>query len=198
MSVLSVEDMMLTRSWICLLSCISPALCGNPHNPVTVVLEFDQPYSDVSVSEMEREAAAVLKRTGLTFDWRLEARLEPLPEFKSLVVLKMKGSCEMDLIPELIDERGPLGMAYVTDGQVLSFGEIECDRIKQSVERVLPPSTSARKERLYGRALGRVAAHEMVHMLRGSTRHSKSGITQASLTADELISNHVDLVEPNK
>lgn len=187
---------MLTRSWICLLSCSLPALCANPHDPVTVVLEFDQPYSDVSVAEMEREATAVLKNTGLTFDWKLEARLEPHPEFKSLVVLKMKGSCEMDLIPELIDERGPLGMAYVTDGQVLSFGEIECDRIKQSVQRVLPRGKSIREERLYGRALGRVAAHEMVHILHGSTRHSKSGITQASLTADELISNHVDLVDP--
>lgn len=186
---------MLTRSWICILSFSLPALCANSHNPVTVVLEFDQPYSDVSVAEMEREAGAVLKTTGLTFDWEMEASLQPHPKFKSLVVLKMRGRCEMDLIPELIDERGPLGMAYVTDGQVLSFGEIECDRIKQSVQRVLPPSTAARKERLYGRALGRVAAHEMLHMLRGSTRHSKSGINQASLTADELISNHVDLVE---
>jgi hypothetical protein len=189
---------MLTRSWICLLSFSLPALCGNPHGPVTVLLEFDQPYSDVSVSEMEREAASVLKNTGLILDWEMEASLQPHPEFKALVVLKMKGSCEMAIAPELIDERGPLGMAYVTDGQVLSFGEIECDRIKQSVQRVLPPSTSARKERLYGRALGRVAAHEMVHMLRGSTRHSKSGINQASLTADELISNHIDLVDSIK
>ena len=189
---------MLKRSWICLLSCSLPALCANPHDPVTVVLEFDHPYSDVSVSEMEREAGAVLKNTGLTFDWKLEARLEPHPEFKSLLFLKMKGRCEMEPILELIDERGPLGMAYVTDGQVLSFGEIECDRIKQSVQRVLPRGKSAKQERLYGRALGRVAAHEMVHMLLGTTRHSKSGITQASLTADELISNRVDLVESDK
>ncbi len=189
---------MLKRSWICLLSWSLPAFCGNPNSPVTVVLEFDQPYSNISVAEMEREANAVLKNTGLAFDWKLEARLEPHPEFKSLLVLKMKGRCEMERFPELIDERGPLGLAYMTDGQVLSFGEIECDRIKQSVQRVLPRGKSDKEQRLYGRALGRVAAHEMVHMLRGSIQHSKSGITRASLTADELISNRVDLVESIK
>lgn len=181
--------------WILFLLYVPLAVGGNPGNEVTIVLDFDQPYSDRSLSEMEREAGAVLKKIGFTFDWKTEQSLTPNAEFKSLLIFKMRGHCEMDPIPQLIDERGPLGLAYVSDGQVLSFGEIECDRVKRSVQRIFPRGESERQDRIYGRALGRVIAHEMYHMLSGQTRHSKTGLTQASLTADELTSNHMDLVE---
>ena len=184
---------MLKRFWILLLLSSAPAVGGSPNSPVTVVLKFDQPYSNLSLSEMEREASAALKNTGLTFDWRLQDSLAPKTEFKSLLVFNMKGRCVMDLMPQLIDERGPLGMAFVSDGQVLPFGEIECDRVKHSVQRVLPRGPSETEDRLYGRALGRVAAHEMYHMLSGKKVHSKSGLTQATLSADELVSNHMDI-----
>jgi hypothetical protein len=183
------------RTWIVLFLCAPVTWSGNPANEVTVVLDFDQPYSNLSLAEMEREAGAVLRNTGLTFSWKTQDSLAPHQEFKSLFVFKMKGRCEMDVSPVLIDERGPLGMAFVSDGQVLSFGEIECDRVKQSVRRVLPAGKSQKEDRVYGRALGRVVAHEMYHMLSGKTLHSKSGLTQAALTADELTSNHMDLVE---
>ncbi len=180
--------------FVLLFACASLAW-ASPGNEVTVVLNFDQPYSDLSLAEMEREAGAALKNTGLTFDWKTQDSLQPNQEFKSLLVLNMKGHCVMDIHPALIDERGPLGMAFVSDGQVLSFGEIECDRVKRSVQRVLPRGKSQKDEQLYGRALGRVVAHEMYHMLSGKTAHSHSGLTQASLTADELTSNHLDLIE---
>ena len=171
------------------------AVSGNSYKEVTVVLDFDQPYSALSLAEMEREAGAALKNTGMTFKWKTQDSLQPDAEFHSLVVFKMKGRCTLDVSPLLIDERGPLGMAFVSDGQVLSFGEIECDRVKQSVRRVLRHDKSEKEARLYGRALGRVVAHEMYHMLSGKTAHSKSGLTRACLTADELTSNHMDLVE---
>lgn len=180
----------------CLLLFISAPLAfgGKPANEATVILDFDQPYSNLSLIEMEREAGAVLKSTGLTFDWKTQDSLQPQAEYSALFVFKMKGRCALDTLPVPLDERGPLGMAYVSDGQVLSFGQIECDQIKRSVQRVLPRGKSEKEERLYGRALGRVVAHEIYHMLSG-TQHSRSGLTQASLTADELTSNHMELIE---
>ena len=183
---------MLKRFCTLILALCTPGFCGGP---VTVLLNFDRPYSSVSLSEMEHEASASLKATGFTFDWKLQDSVAPGSEFESLLVFNMKGHCALDIIPQLIDERGPLGMAFVSDGQVLSFGEIECDRVKLSVQRVLPRGKSPAQERLYGRALGRVVAHEMYHMLSGKQTHAKSGLGQARLTADELISNHLYSLE---
>lgn len=149
-------------------------------NEATVILDFDQPYSNLSLAEMEREAGAVLKNTGLTFDWKTQDSLQPQAEYSSLFVFRMKGHCALDTLPALLDERGPLGMAFVSDGQVLSFGQIECDQVKRSVQRILPRGKTEGEERLYGRALGRVLAHEIYHMLSGNTQHSRSGLTQPS------------------
>ena len=49
--------------WILFLLYVPLAVGGNPGNEVTIVLDFDQPYSDRSLAEMEREAGAVLKKS---------------------------------------------------------------------------------------------------------------------------------------
>jgi hypothetical protein len=45
----------------------------------------------------------------------------------------------------------------------------------------------ARPDYLMGRALGRVLAHELVHILTKSAAHGQDGVTQPALTGRELI-----------
>ncbi len=40
---------------------------------------------------------------------------------------------------------------------------------------------------LFGRALGRVVAHEFIHMLRNSKNHDREGVEKASLSGVDLI-----------
>jgi hypothetical protein len=51
----------------------------------------------------------------------------------------------------------------------------------------------ARADQLFGRALGRVLAHEVVHMLTRSGSHSREGVTQRSLTGNQLIAPELRL-----
>jgi hypothetical protein len=102
-----------------------------------------------------------------------------------MVVLKMSGECTMEAIPAVPDEMGlPLGMTYASDGEILPFGKVDCDRVRQSLQRVL---TGGRRDDVaLGRALGRVVAHEMYHMLSHSKAHTASGITRKSLSPRDL------------
>ena len=50
---------------------------------------------------------------------------------------------------------------------------------------------------LLGRALGRVVAHELVHMLTRSTEHSHLGIQKSALSGSELIADHLKLSDPD-
>jgi hypothetical protein len=50
-----------------------------------------------------------------------------------------------------------------------------------------------RLDYLMGRALGRVVAHELVHILTGSRRHTKDGVAQAELSGRELIAGPMKL-----
>jgi hypothetical protein len=46
---------------------------------------------------------------------------------------------------------------------------------------------------LLGRALGRVVAHEVVHMLAKSSRHSKEGLEKPALSGSQLIAPDLQL-----
>jgi hypothetical protein len=51
----------------------------------------------------------------------------------------------------------------------------------------------ANADLLFGRALGRVLAHEVVHILSKSGAHSRTGVTRTSLSGSQLIAPELRL-----
>src|SRR6266567_2566814 len=93
---------------------------------VTVLVDFEKPYSPVSMDAMRHELQTLLQPAGLKIDLRLKDELVPGAIFNQLVVFKMKGACTMVALPigALSDERGPLAMTHSSDGTILHFGEV--------------------------------------------------------------------------
>ncbi|MEI9974213.1 MAG: hypothetical protein WDO73_20480 [Ignavibacteriota bacterium] len=87
----------------------------------------------------------------------------------------------------LFDERGPFASAYGSDGDVLPFSEVECDHLAASVQSAMWGDDYARPDYLLGRALGRVLAHELVHILTKSATHGTDSVTQPTFTGRDLI-----------
>jgi hypothetical protein len=123
---------------------------------VTILIDFEKPHSPLSLTAIRNELEALLGPVGMQIDVKTRDELAPAQEFADLAIFKMKGSCVMDPLPydALSDERGPLAMAYSSDGEVLRFGEVECDRIRQSLSRVIGGSTMSYRQTLLGRAIG--------------------------------------------
>jgi hypothetical protein len=109
------------------------------------------------------------------------------------VVVKFRGTCQMDTMPFLFDERGPLAFTHSTDGEVLPFSEVACDRVRQSVESAMWGGDRRRADLLFGRALGRVLAHELVHIVAKSNKHGRKGIAMTSLSGVQLIADRLEL-----
>jgi hypothetical protein len=162
---------------------------------VTVLVTFEKPHSEASVTALRQTLANLLKPAGFDVDVMLRSELPPYPEFSELVVFEMKGSCSMkSLSPqtdEFPDERGPLAMAYSSDGRILHFGEVECDRVRQCLQRVTGRGNPERHQAAFGTALGIVMAHELYHMIVGAAAHTKGGLTKKSLSARELLSGEL-------
>jgi hypothetical protein len=164
----------------------STAAAAVPPSTLTIVLDFKGPHSDRSVAEMKREFENVMKDTGLTFGWWL--RGDPEPESVShLVLVKFKGKCLLEPVGYLYDERGPLGVTYTLDGAVQPFAEVACDQVTATVRSAMFGGDFGRADLLFGRALGRVLAHEVVHMLARSGSHGKQGVEKPALSGDDLI-----------
>jgi len=170
---------------------LSAASDPSSHSILTVVLDFQGPYSRTVVKEMERETATILRSTGVLLDWRIAGEDSPQTEH-DLVVMTFAGVCDYGQEP--VDRGpGPLGLTRMADGAMQPFGEVECDRVVNSVHNAMPHSGYARGNLLIGRAVGRVVAHELVHMLTKSTEHGADGVERTALTGAELISGYMRL-----
>lgn len=153
---------------------------------ITVVLEFDGPYSDRSIGEMKREVEGILKDSGHTFDWRTRSQAAG-QSYENLVLVKFKGKCVMEPVGYLYDERGPLAFTHSADGALQPFSEVECDKVATSVRGAMFGGDFAHGDLLLGRALGRVVAHELIHILRNSKKHDPDGVEKTALSGVELI-----------
>ena len=127
-----------------------------------------------------------MKPTGLGFEWRLRDDAN-LATSNHLVVVRFKGKCVLEPVGYLFDERGPLAFTYSTDGAVQPYSEVACDKVVSSVRSAMFGGDFASADELLGRALGRVLAHELVHMLSKSGAHSRSGVEKAALSGKLLI-----------
>jgi hypothetical protein len=183
------------RSVALLVFCVT--VCPAAARKVTVVVNFEKPHSEASVVALRHELTSLLEPAGLDVDVMLRSELPAYPEFSEVVVFEMKGSCSMKGVPlpigESLDERGPLAMAYASDGQILHFGAVECDRVRECLQRVTGPGSPEKHQAAFGRALGIVMAHELYHMIAGVKAHTKNGLTKKSLSARELLSDELTL-----
>lgn len=166
----------------------SLALAASPvhSTALTIVLEFQGTHTDRSIEEMKRELETVMKGSGLTFDWRTRSQAND-ESFANLVVVRFKGKCVLEPVPYLYDERGPLAFTYSSDGEILPFSEVACDRVVTAARSAMSGGDFAHADLLLGRALGCVVAHELLHILSKSGEHGREGVAQPALSGLRLI-----------
>lgn len=161
--------------------------------PLTILFRFDGPHSQKSVDEMKRELGAIMKGSGVQIDWRERSETTDSQSFANLVVVTFKGKCVMEPVPYLYDERGPLAFTNSSDGAVLPFSEIACDKVRSSLRGAMWGGEYARADQLFGRALARVLAHELYHVLAGTSSHVESGVARRALSGADIISDRLRL-----
>lgn len=74
---------------------------------------------------------------------------------------------------------------------MLPFSEVACDRIRVSVRSAMFGGDFEKSDLLLGRALGRMPAHEVYHILANTTGHGKSGVGRTALSGRQLIADHL-------
>ena len=164
---------------------------------VTVVMDFEGRHSARSVEEMKRETQAIVKDSGLHVDWQTQSEAAQ-KSFSDLVVVRFKGKCLYQRIAYSYDERGlydelgPLAFTYSTNGRVQPYSEVSCDNVTAALRPAMR-GEFANGDVLLGRALGRVVAHELMHMLTRSGKHGREGAGKASLSGKQLIGDELPL-----
>jgi hypothetical protein len=159
---------------------------------LTVILDFKGPHSLTSLKEMKRESGLILGASGVLLDWRMMEE-DSSESNNDLVVMTFKGACQFTPGAPVYDGTGPLAVTRMIDGEVLPFGEVDCDRVAGSARNAMPGTGYGQGNLLIGRALGRVVAHELVHMLTKSGRHGTEGVEKPALSGRQLITGYLPL-----
>jgi hypothetical protein len=84
---------------------------------------------------------------------------------------------------------GWLGRTIASDGEITDFVEIDCTRVA-AVRPRMRYAERARFDLFLGRALARVLAHELYHLLADTRVHGKNPLTRPYLRALELLDEH--------
>jgi hypothetical protein len=157
---------------------------------IAVFLDFESASSSATISEMESEITAIMKPSGLHFEWHMLRDRTSGDSFPDLVVLTFKGVCEEE--EPLMNELGPVGrgaplaFTHISEGRILPFSEVQCDTIRKYIAPNVGSSKLRERDAILGRALGRVVAHELYHIFASSTAHAAEGVQRSFHTPKEL------------
>jgi len=179
----------------CLLAVMALPIAAKPPvagADVTVITNFKNSFSAPAIKAMQSEVEQILKSSGVSLEWRSRDEAADAT-FNDLVVMTFKGSCVFNPMPIVYDELGPYAITRTTGGEVQPFGEVDCDHVVSSLHSAMTGGDFAKADQLLGRALGRVVAHELVHMLTKSKQHGREGVEKAALSARQLIAESLPL-----
>jgi hypothetical protein len=159
---------------------------GFPRN-LAIIQDIRGQASLITLVEMQSELESILHIPDLEIEWRALDEATYNEVFDRLVVVRLQGNCTMAGAgaPDL--KTRTLGFAHISDGDILPFADIDCNRIRDVVESAVSGEGPMNKEMLLGRALGRVLAHELYHILTRSTTHAYTGVAKPLLTPQDLV-----------
>lgn len=171
-----------------LMAAASVGAAPSPSNQadVTVVLDIKGVFAPAALREMEREASQIIGASGIRLGWLLRSEASSAV-FNDLVVMTFRGSCALDPLPASYNETGPFAFTRTENGKVQPFGDVDCGHVVGTARQAMFGDDSAHSDTLIGRALGRVVAHELFHMLTRSALHGTQGVEKAALSGRELI-----------
>lgn len=163
---------------------------------VGIFMDFDAPPAGTAVETMKREVGTIMKPTGLDVDWRLLKENKGNETFDGLIVIRFKGKCR---VQPWVDEVEPgditLGSTLVSEGKVMPFTEINCEQVRKTLPYASTLVCDQERQCALGRALGRVVAHELYHVLAKTTAHAGKGLAKAKQSLRDLVTGSLRFVD---
>lgn len=158
-----------------------------PVSPATVYTEFQQTPPPGVMDAIRGETEAIMGRLGIGLEWRSLAGATGSEVSVQLAVIRFQGRCDVSGLSPHRVQPGALGWTHESDGVILPFGAVDCDRIRTFLQVDLLGVPAGERDLVFGRALGRVLAHELYHIFTRSPHHSPDGVGKAAYAVRDLL-----------
>jgi hypothetical protein len=162
-------------------------LCAQSVAPAALYTEFERQPRPAMMDSIRGETDAIMGRLGLGLEWRELAAARGNEVSAQLAVIRFRGRCDASDLSPRRPQPGSLGWTHESDGVILPFGAVDCDRIRSFLQVDLLGVPAAERDQVFGRAVGRVLAHELYHIFTRSRHHSPGGVGKAEFGARDLL-----------
>jgi hypothetical protein len=164
-----------------------------PYTDLAVYLNADANQPSAPLENMKRELSSIMQAAGYRVVYGDPRNPDTNSRVSTLVVLELRGSCGMPAgnyrIERAVASGASLAETSVSDGVVMPFSYINCANLTRMIGPVLGDEPSAQRDYFYGRAMARVAAHELYHVMMGSRVHGHEGVAKPSFSVADLLND---------
>ena len=173
---------------------------GRPTGADLTVLIAGNDVPPLVLTAMEHEAESALAPAALHLTWKTkEDRQGDFVVSGPMAIIHMRGQCVADPSAAMRTAAGArLGVTHIADGQILPFADVLCDAVRDFVSPDLRGSSVQNRDDLLGRALGRVLAHELYHILVQTADHGNDGLSRQRQSSADLLVPHRSFVLPDQ
>lgn len=162
----------------------------------TLGVYLDKPLSGPAQSSFRNELHNLLKDTGISIELRSLKERKAGESFDRLMVVQLRGACD-SMEPTVTPKSGgPLASTQVDGGRILPYAELFCDRLRQTLGAALDREPLYRRNMLVGRAMARILAHEIYHLVAQEKHHAVGGVAKNCLGSRELLSEDFTFDHP--
>lgn len=165
--------------------------------PVSLLIDFEHKPSTIALEAMKMEVASLMKSSGLSFDWKFRPAKRDINTPKG-IAFRFKGKCYGEAFSGgELSELAPYGETValastpVVAGSVQPFSEVQCDQIRKCISADAG-SGKHQRELALGRAMGRVVAHELYHILLDTRNHAAKGVSKSVHSGEDLVSGEAE------
>ena len=183
---------------------VSTLLCRSesipaPEKRLVIFLTSDVTIAPAAFSEMKHELSHLLSAAAIHIEW-----LDPAVSAGGVIddysaVVRLRGSCRptepATRFQTAVPGPFPLASSAMADGVVLPFVEVDCGALNAFLGPSLWRTSDQIRESRYARAVARLMAHEIYHVVGQTHLHARTGIAEPAFTVAELLSDHFEFTE---
>jgi hypothetical protein len=177
----------------CLLNLVvCPAWGSSTHEPETTLVVYLAGSSapERILIHMRPELNRLMREAGYRIQWTDPRANELTSTDALLAVVELRGTCEAG--GPAAATRAPLATTATSGGQIIPFSAVDCATLNRLVSAPLAGEPAARRDFLYARAMARLIAHELYHIILCTRDHGAAGISRPAFSASDLLTDRFD------
>jgi|SRR5215469_5289629 len=165
---------------------VTPNVRFYPHLLLT---QFEVEPPGQVVDAIQEELDGIMSPIGWHFHWETLSKANEVMGTK-LAIIHFKGECTVGDLTTYGGYQITLGATAISDGKIIPFADIYCNSIRALLAPDLASIKESRQVQAYGRAIGRVLAHELYHIFTEERRHGSGGLAEPQFESKELLASN--------